>query len=306
MTTQNSIVVATFYHFAPIPEGAKYQSALKGVMLKHEVHGTVLVTPEGLNATISGVRAGVDAVLGWIKSDPRFTTMEHKESFTDKQPFMRSKVKLKKETISMGAYANPTEAVGEYVAPKDWNALISRDDVIVVDTRNDYEVHLGVFANALNPKTRTFKDFPAWVKKNLFRHKDKAIAMYCTGGIRCEKSTAYLKHQGFKEVYHLQGGILKYLEEVPAEQSLWQGECFVFDDRVAVDHSLKPSKDAGLCGNCGHSVVAKDMRSSLYVHNKQCPHCAPVWKKALHQGSIFWRDTKDKMLTKMGKRNAHD
>ena len=304
MSQTKPIVVATFYHFAAMPDAVKYQPHLKAVMEKHAVCGTVLVTPEGLNATISGPRAGVDEVLSWIKSDQRFTAMEHKESFTDKQPFQRSKVKLKKETISLGEYANPTEAVGQYVAPKDWNALISRDDVIVVDTRNDYEVHLGAFTNAMNPKTKTFKDLPRWVKKHLGGHKDKAVAMYCTGGIRCEKSTAYLKQQGFKEVYHLQGGILKYLEEVPQNESLWEGECFVFDDRVAVDHGLQPSKEAGLCGNCGHSVVAKDMRSGLYIHQKQCPHCAPVWKKALHRGSIFWRDTKDKFLTKIGRRNT--
>ena len=297
--------VATFYHFAPVPEGAKYQTALKAAMHQHAVYGTVLVTPEGLNATIAGEPTGVAAVLAWIKADPRFATMEHKESYTDKLPFLRSKVKLKKETISLGVYANPTEMVGEYVTPQDWNALISRDDVIVVDTRNDYEVHLGVFARALNPKTRTFKDFPAWVKKNLLRYKkDKAIAMYCTGGIRCEKSTAYLKQLGFDKVYHLKGGILKYLEEVPPDQSLWQGECFVFDDRVAVDHNLQASTHATLCQHCGHSLVAKDLSHPLYRHQRQCPHCAPAWHKTLYRGQILWRNTKDSLLTKWGWRNA--
>ena len=266
-------VVAALYLFVEIDNPADLQKDWKTKMLAEDVTGTILVTPEGINGTISGERAGIDAVLAHIKADPRFAQLEHKESFAEEKPFKRTKVKLKPETIPMGATVDPKKTVGTYVKPQDWNALISDPETIVVDTRNDYEIYLGTFKNALNPKTATFKEFPQWVAENLDPKKHKKVAMFCTGGIRCEKSTSYLKEQGFGEVYHLQGGILKYLEETPEENSLWDGECYVFDDRVAVGHGLEPSKQNSMCGACGHSLIAADLKRPTYKKDSFCPHC---------------------------------
>jgi UPF0176 protein len=206
----------------------------------NQVRGTLLLAYEGINGTIAGSRNAIDKVLEWLRSDPRLTDIDHKESFTDNIPFNRAKVKLKKEIVTMGVQGiDPKRIVGTYVNPKDWNALISDPDVILVDTRNDYEFKVGTFKNAINPNTVSFREFPRFVSENLHPEKHKKVAMFCTGGIRCEKSTAYLKEQGFDEVYHLKGGILKYLEEVPAEDTLWEGECFVFDERVTVNQTLK-------------------------------------------------------------------
>jgi UPF0176 protein len=263
-------VVATFYKFASLPDCAELQPVFKQKMLENHVSGTILVTPEGVNSTIAGPRAGIDAMLAFLRSDERLADMGHKESFCEENPFPRTKVKLKKETIPMGATVDPNNAVGEYVKPEDWNALISDPNVIVVDTRNDYEVGMGQFKNAVNPETETFKEFPRWVQENLTDPKKK-VAMYCTGGIRCEKSTSYLKDQGFDEVYHLEGGILKYLEDVPAEESLWEGDCYVFDDRVAVNHDLAPSVDLQTCKACGSRLNAADHKRMKA--GEPCPFC---------------------------------
>lgn len=251
------IVVATFYHFAPMPDARDIQPIWKAHMLHHDVKGTILVTPEGINATVAGSREGVDAVLGMIHADNRFAAMTHKESYTDTNPFQRAKVRLKRETIPLGVTVDPTNP-GTYVKPHDWNALISRPDVVLVDTRNAYEVNIGKFRGAEDPRTRTFKELPAWVEKNL-PNRNVPVAMYCTGGIRCEKSTAYMKSLGFKNVYHLEGGILKYLEDVPEAESLWEGACFVFDDRVAVRHDLSPATEYQI-GPDGATVIASDVR----------------------------------------------
>lgn len=271
-------VVATFYHFAALPDAAKLQPVWKAFLLEHDVRGTILVTPEGVNATIAGPRAGVDAVMAMLRSDARLATMPHKESYADTNPFQRTKVRLKRETIPLGVQVDPTNP-GTYVKPADWNALISRPDVVVVDTRNAYEVQLGKFKNAEDPQTRTFRELPAWVDKNL-PSKQTPVAMYCTGGIRCEKSTAFMKSLGFENVYHLEGGILKYLEDVPPEQSLWEGACFVFDDRVAVHHDLSPATELQTCKECGQPVGASDIRRA-YNGNplRECgchaTHCPP-------------------------------
>lgn len=251
--------IATFYHFAALPDCAKLQMPWKAFMLERNVTGTILVTPEGVNATIAGPRAGVNAVLAMLRADPRLAAMTHKESFADTNPFPRTKVKLKKETIPLGVTVDPTNP-GTYVKPKDWNALIADPNVILVDTRNAYETKIGVFKGAQDPNTRTFKELPVWLAEHLPADKKAPIAMYCTGGIRCEKSTAYVKAQGYENVYHLEGGILKYLEEVPEAESMWEGACYVFDHRVAVKHDLSPATELQVCPHCNMPVTAADMR----------------------------------------------
>lgn len=262
--------VAALYHFTRLENRAELQSAWKSYMLDHQVTGTILVTPEGINGTIAGPDAGVKSVLGMLENDSRFKGLVYKFSYSPTSPFARTKVKLKKETIPLGVTVDPTNP-GTYVKPQDWNGLIARPDVVLVDTRNDYEVKIGQFKGAKNPKTRTFRELPKWVEENL-PDRSTPVAMYCTGGIRCEKSTAYLKSLGFHNVYHLQGGILKYLEEVPAEQSLWQGDCFVFDDRVAVRHDLSPASEHQLCRHCSQPMGAAEFKRS--GGNNICDDCA--------------------------------
>ena len=233
-------VICALYRFVRLENFEALREPLLKVMKDHQVRGTLLLAPEGVNGTIAGSRNGIDQVLAWLTSDPRLHGLDYKESYSAEMPFYRTKVKLKKEIVTMGVEGiDPLKVVGSYVKPADWNALISDPDVVVVDTRNDYEVQIGTFENALNPKTETFREFPGYVNDHLDPNKHKKVAMFCTGGIRCEKSTAYLKEQGFDEVYHLEGGILKYLEEVPEQDSMWRGECFVFDNRVTVDHQLE-------------------------------------------------------------------
>ena len=266
-------VVAALYKFVRLPDFETLRSPLHKVMTDNEVRGTVLLAAEGVNGTIAGTREGVDAVLDFLRADPRINTLTAKESYTQENPFYRSKVKLKKEIVTMGVEdIDPNDIVGTYVKPEDWNALIADPDVLLVDTRNDYEVQIGSFKNALNPKTESFREFPEFAKQNLDPSKHKKVAMFCTGGIRCEKSTAFMKQQGFKEVYHLEGGILKYLEEVPQENSLWEGECFVFDNRVTVNHQLeKGSYDQ--CHACRMPITELDMASEQYQRGISCPHC---------------------------------
>lgn len=226
-----------------------------------------------MNGTIAGSRQGIDSVLAYLKADERFKDLSHKESLDAEMPFYRMKVKLKKEIVTMGVEGiDPRQVVGTYIAPKDWNQLISDPDVVVVDTRNDYEYELGSFKGALNPNTKSFRDFPQYVAETLDPTKHKKVAMFCTGGIRCEKSTAYLKEQGFDEVYHLHGGILQYLEDVPEEDSLWQGECYVFDNRVSVDHQLQPGT-YDLCHGCREPITEQDKQAEQYIEGVACPRC---------------------------------
>ena len=239
----SNIVVCAMYKFVTLENFELLREPLHQVMQDNQVRGTLLLAQEGINGTVAGSRAGVDALLSWLGTDPRLENIVTKESFDETNPFYRTKVKLKKEIVTMGVEGiDPKQVVGTYVKPSEWNALISDPDVILVDTRNDYEVKVGTFEGALDPQTTTFREFPQYVKDNLDPGKNKKVAMFCTGGIRCEKSTAYLKEQGFEDVYHLEGGILKYLEEIPQQESMWQGECFVFDNRVTVDHNLEKGK----------------------------------------------------------------
>ncbi len=269
----SNYVVTALYKFVRLENFEQLQKPLLKVMEDNEVRGTLLLALEGINGTIAGSEQGINTVLNWLKSDERLNTISHKESYTDNAPFKRSKVKLKKEIVTMGIEGiDPLQVVGTYVKPKDWNALISDPDVVLVDTRNDYEIEIGTFENAIDPKTKTFREFPQYVADNLDAKKHKKVAMYCTGGIRCEKSTAYLKEQGFEEVYHLEGGILKYLEEVPQEETMWQGECFVFDDRVAVDHQLNKGQ-YDQCHACRMPITEDDKTKEQYKKGVSCHHC---------------------------------
>jgi UPF0176 protein len=267
------IVVCALYHFVRLDNYVDMQEPLLQLMKREGVKGTLLLASEGINGTIAGPREGIDAVLAWLRQDPRLAALDSKESFDDTIPFYRSKVKLKKEIVTMGVEGiDPNRKVGTHINAADWNTLISDPEVLLVDTRNSYEVQIGTFRNAVNPNTETFREFPAWVKENLDPARHRKVAMFCTGGIRCEKSTAYLKEQGFDEVYHLKGGILKYLEEVPESESLWEGECFVFDNRVAVNHSLKKG-DYDQCHACRLPITEADKQSELYEKGVSCPHC---------------------------------
>ncbi len=269
----SKIVVSALYHFAVLEDFESLREPLHNFMVQHDVKGTLLLAREGINGTVASSQAGIDALHAFIRADERLKNVVTKESYHDEMPFHRTKVKLKKEIVTMGVEGiDPNQIVGTYVKPQDWNALISDPDVVLVDTRNDYEVGIGTFKNAIDPKTATFREFPAYVEENLADAKNKKVAMFCTGGIRCEKSTAYLKEQGFKDVYHLEGGILKYLEEVPEEESLWEGECFVFDSRVAVKHNL----EKGIydqCFACRMPITEDDKQSEHYRKGVSCHHC---------------------------------
>ena len=267
------VVVAALYRFAALPDFVALKDPLYQLMIEHEVRGTLLLAKEGINGTIAGSRQGIDRILDWLKSDPRFANLEAKESYVDTPPFYRTKVKLKKEIVTMGVEGiDPNDIVGTYVEPADWNALIADPEVLVLDTRNKYEVDIGSFENAINPETDSFRELPAYVEKHLDPVKHKKVAMFCTGGIRCEKSTAFLKRQGFNEVYHLKGGILKYLEEVPETESKWRGECFVFDNRVTVNHQLEKGQ-YDQCHACRRPITEDDKQSPHYKKGVSCHHC---------------------------------
>jgi UPF0176 protein len=268
-----SYVVAALYRFAPLTHLPAMKTALQKVCDDNNVCGTLLLAKEGVNGTIAGTRAGINAVLKTLRRYPGLEELEHKESRATEAPFYRMKVRIKKEIVTMGVpEADPNEIVGEYVAPKDWNDIISDPNTIVIDTRNDYEVKIGTFKNAVDPHTDNFSQFPDYVKEHFDPKKNKKVAMFCTGGIRCEKASAYMKNLGFENVYHLKGGILKYLEEVPEKDSLWQGECFVFDQRVAVTHGLKEGTHI-LCPSCRGPVSPADVKSKKYIEGVACPAC---------------------------------
>ena len=266
-------VVAALYKFVRLPDYQQLRDKLYQLLVENKVKGTLLLAEEGINGTICGKRDGIDAVKAWLDAEGRFDRLSYKESFADEPAFYRTKVKLKNEIVTMGVPdVDPAHIVGTYVKGQQWNELISDPDTIVIDTRNDYEVAIGTFQHAINPNTTSFREFPKWAAEHLDSNQHKKVAMFCTGGIRCEKSTAFLKEQGFEEVYHLDGGILKYLEEVPEEQSLWQGECFVFDQRVAVKHGLEQGS-YDQCYACRMPLSVEDMASEHYVKGLSCPHC---------------------------------
>ena len=274
-------LTAALYKFVELPDYAAMQAPLLDVCETHGIKGTLLLAAEGINGTIAGLPNDVHAVLAYLRSDVRLRELEHKESWANAIPFYRMKVRLKKEIVTLGVPdVHPALNAGQYVKPQDWNQLIARPGVVLVDTRNDYEVSIGTFAGAVNPATNSFSELPAWVEKEMQSGGQLAevdgvkpkVAMFCTGGIRCEKSTAYLKSKGFDEVYHLQGGILKYLETVPDEQSQWQGQCFVFDERVSVGHGLIQG-DLALCRSCRDPLTADAKASPLYERGVSCPGC---------------------------------
>lgn len=267
-----TIVVATFYKFVRLPDYRELQPAILGYCQDQQLRGTILLALEGINGTIAGSRQSVDRVLDYLRSDARLADLSHKESHATSLPFERMKVRLKKEIVTLGVpEADPTSQVGTYIDPQDWNALISDPDVLLIDTRNQYEVAIGTFQGAQNPGTTSFRQFPDYVQQ-LDPAQHPKVAMFCTGGIRCEKASALMLARGFQQVYHLKGGILKYLEEVPPETSLWQGECFVFDQRVAIQHGLELGSH-DMCLSCGHPLSEADQQSPQFEYGIACPHC---------------------------------
>lgn len=271
------VCVAALYQFAPFPDGAALRADLLACCRAHAVKGTLILAQEGLNGTIAGSDAGIEAAIAHIRALPGCAEIDVKVSRAASMPFHRLKIRLKAEIVTMGQPGiDPLLKVGRYIAPQDWNQLISDPQTIIIDTRNDYEVEIGTFKRAINPKTKSFRDFPAWFRaereKLLGQGQTPKVAMFCTGGIRCEKSTSFLISEGVEDVYHLQGGILKYLEVVPSAQSLWEGECFVFDQRVAVGPGLALGH-YGLCHACRRPVSTADQESPLFEEGVSCPAC---------------------------------
>jgi len=272
-----SVQVAAFYGFTAMVELPALQAELRALAEAGGVRGTILLAEEGVNGTISGPETGVQAVLAKLRQLPGLAQLEAKFSAAPAQAFHRLKVRIKREIVTMGCpTVKPAEQVGTYVPPQQWDALIRDPDTLVVDTRNAYEVAVGTFEGAIDPGTESFREFPAWVERELRplveQRQPKAIAMFCTGGIRCEKSTAYLLQQGFANVHHLQGGILRYLEEMPEQGTSWQGECFVFDQRVSVNHQLEPGSYS-LCHACGLPLSPADRELPSYREGVSCVHC---------------------------------
>lgn len=269
----SKLVVAALYHFVRLDNYQELRQPLLKLMLRNQVKGTILLASEGINGTIAGSRNSIDSLLDWIRQDDRLRELHCKFSYDDEIPFYRSRVKLKKEIVTMGVDGiDPRHSVGTYVKPDDWNALISDPEVTLVDTRNSYESAIGSFKGAIIPNTESFREFPQYVSDQLDPSRHRKVAMFCTGGIRCEKSTALLKQMGFDEVYHLQGGILQYLEDVPDVDSLWQGECFVFDNRVSVTQALeKGSYDQ--CHACRLPITEQDKQSAKFQQGVSCPAC---------------------------------
>lgn len=269
----SKVVVAALYHFTKFADHKSLQAPLLTLCRAQGIKGSLLLAFEGINGTIAGSRGGIDAVLAHLRALPGCADLEHKESFASEMPFNRMKVKLKKEIVTMGQPdVDPTVNVGNYVDAKDWNELISQDDVVVIDTRNDYEVAIGTFEGAVDPETKSFGEFPQWWEANKERFHNKRVAMFCTGGIRCEKSTNYLINEGVDDVYHLKGGILKYLEDVPQEESKWDGECFVFDARVSVKHGLEEGK-YDLCYACRMPLAPEDFDRPEFEKGVSCHLC---------------------------------
>ncbi len=272
-TESQKIVVAAMYKFVHLPDFRVLREKLVQVCEKQSLKGTLFLAEEGINGTVAGGREGIDNLLCFLKQDSRFSDLEHKESFVSQMPFYRMKVRLKKEIVTMGVPdTDPNQLNGAKVDYKEWNELISDPDVLVIDTRNEYECEIGTFKNAISPNTKTFREFPEFVNNELGSDKNKKIAMFCTGGIRCEKATNYLLKQGYEDVYHLNGGILKYLEEVKQEENLWQGDCFVFDGRVAVDKNLEQG-NYEQCFACRMPLSKEELQSEEYEKGISCPNC---------------------------------
>ncbi|WP_025732578.1 rhodanese-related sulfurtransferase [Carnimonas nigrificans] len=282
----DSIVVAALYKFVTLNDYQQLREPLLSFMLEHDIKGTLLLAAEGINGTVSGSRDAIDALLEWFARDERLTALEYKESFSSEHPFYRTKVKLKKEIVTMGVPGvDPNQQVGTYLEPEEWNRLLDDPEVVLIDTRNDYEVDIGTFEGAVDPKTKTFREFPGYVRGHYDPEKVKKVAMFCTGGIRCEKASSFMLNEGFEEVYHLKGGILNYLKQIPEEQSKWRGECFVFDNRVAVKHDLSEG-EFDQCHACRHPVSHQDRESAHYVPGISCPHCWNTLSEKTRQRAI--------------------
>jgi UPF0176 protein len=266
--------IAAFYRFQRLADPSAIREPLLAALKRAGAKGSVLLAYEGVNGTIAAPPDKIEHALTAIITLCHLPELDRKYSEAPALPFMRLKVRLKKEIVTIGhVKADPNERVGEYIEPRDWNTLISDPDVVVIDTRNDYEVRVGTFRNALDPHTDSFSQFPEWTRQNLHNMKGKKIAMFCTGGIRCEKASSFLRFEGFEKVYHLRGGILKYLEDVPKDQSLWDGACYVFDERVAVGHGLEIA-DYTTCHGCLKPVSAEERKSPKYEEGVCCPACA--------------------------------
>jgi UPF0176 protein len=274
---QKTYLTTALYYFVSLPNFFKLQDPLLQFCQFRDIKGTFLLASEGINGTVAGSEKSILELLNYLKTDllfeGKFKNLTHKESWSEKHPFYRMKVKLKKEIVTLGVPGvSPTKMVGTYVKPQDWNAIISDPEVVLIDTRNDYENAIGTFKNAINPETNTFREFPEFVKTHFDPKKHKKVAMFCTGGIRCEKASSYMMSEGFDEVYHLEGGILKYLEEVKPDESLWQGECFVFDQRVAIKHGLEVG-EFDQCYACRYPLSKDDIKSEKYTPGISCPYC---------------------------------
>ena len=301
-TTPEQYLVAAFYKFVALPDYRAMRENLLHRCQELGLLGSILLADEGVNGTISGAGDKVQLLFDYLRSDERLQDLHYKESWAEEQPFYRMKVRLKKEIVSLGVEGvDPNRLVGEYVAPERWNDLISRDDVRVIDTRNHYEFNLGTFKGAEDPDTQTFRDFPQWVADNLDPEKDQQVAMFCTGGIRCEKATSYLLERGFKNVFHLDGGILNYLETIDKDESLWQGDCFVFDNRVSVDHDLSQG-DYDLCPACRMPLSEEDRESPLFELHVSCPRCHDRLTEKKRQG-LLERAKQVKLAAERGERH---
>ena len=306
----SQFLTAALYKFVELPDYAALQPPLFACCEANGVKGTLLLAEEGINGTIAGPEAGVRAVLAWLRSDPRLAALEHREAWAEHIPFYRMKVRLKREIVTMGVPdMHPALNAGQYVKPQAWNALLTEPGVVLVDTRNDYEVSIGTFAGAINPATASFSELPGWVEREMLEGgklvavdgKKPKVAMFCTGGIRCEKSTAFMRAKGFDEVYHLEGGILKYLETVPELQSRWQGECFVFDERVSVGHGLEPGKFT-LCRSCRDPLGDADRASPQYELGVSCAHCFDTTTAEQKAG---YRERQKQVELASARRQAH-
>lgn len=269
------IVIRTFYKFVKLPSFRALRAPLQAILEENSIFGTLLLANEGINGTVASSRKSIDIMTTWLDKQPGLDNIDYKESYDEMMPFYRTRVKLKKEIITMGLEnIDATKVAGKYVNARDWNNLISCPDVMLIDTRNDYECQIGSFKHAINPKINTFRQFPDYVRKNLetSKHKHRKVAMFCTGGIRCEKSTAYLKEIGFEEVYQLKGGILKYFEEVSEEETMWKGECFVFDNRVSVNHKLEKGR-YDQCYACRMPIIEEEKQDERYQQCVSCMYC---------------------------------
>ena len=293
-------LTAAFYLFVDLPDCTQFKASLQALCEAEQVDGLILLAPEGINSTIAGPAQGVHTVLAWLRKQAPFTQLQHKESWSDKAPFRRMRVRIKREIVTMGVpELRPASQAGHYVSAQDWNALIADPDVLLVDTRNDYEVDLGTFERAINPRIQSFAQLPAWLTAQglLDPDKPRKVAMFCTGGIRCEKSTALLRAHGLQEVFHLEGGILKYLETVAPEASRWQGECFVFDERVSVAHGVQTGSHQ-LCRCCRQPLPPGALDSIEFELGVSCPRCfsqtSETQKKSARERQRQWERAKAK------------